>query len=199
MSTSLPVVPSIPQLHLGKMSLPSCSASSYAAACFALSCVTVRMTLTPQFWAKVLGMTSMASPTARKGPCWTPSSFSPALRRPVDTAISVAPPPGKRRVSKTTFRTTCMASVKLRSISFRTSLLPPRRMTVQAFGSLHSSKKAKYSSPILRISNRPQPVPMSDSRISSVRLTMVAPVARATRLLSVFRRRRNAVMSAFAK
>lgn len=45
-------------------------------------------------------------------------------------------------------------------------------------------------------SNRPAAVPMSLSRISSVRLTMVAPQARAIRLLSVLRRRRMAEMPA---
>ncbi len=54
-----------------------------------------------------------------------------------------------------------------------------------------------YSSPNLRISNRPQPVPMSVSCSSSVRDTMVAPHTRAMRLLSVFRTRRMAEMLAF--
>lgn len=36
---------------------------------------------------------------------------------------------------------------------------------------------ATYSSPILRTSKSPQPWPMSDSWISSVRFTMVAPTA----------------------
>mmetsp|Transcript_15616 Transcript_15616/g.28389 ORF Transcript_15616/g.28389 Transcript_15616/m.28389 type:complete len:241 (-) Transcript_15616:680-1402(-) len=134
-----------------------------------------------------------------KGPCCTPSTFCPARRSPVATAISVAPPPGRSFGSKMTFRTTCMASDKFRSISFSTSLLPPRSIMVHALGSLHSSKKAKYSSPILRISKRPQFVPMSLSWISSVRDTIVAPVARATRLLSVFLNRRNAVILALAK
>mmetsp|Transcript_12408 Transcript_12408/g.29541 ORF Transcript_12408/g.29541 Transcript_12408/m.29541 type:complete len:219 (-) Transcript_12408:659-1315(-) len=92
-----------------------------------------------------------------------------------------------------------MASCKLRSISFRTSLLPPRSTIVQAFGSLHSSKKQNQSSPNFRISNRPQSVPISDSWISSVRETMVAPTALATRLLSVFRNRLKAVILAFCK
>jgi len=56
-----------------------------------------------------------------------------------------------------------------------------------------------YSSPILRTSKRPHLVPMSDSWISSGLFTMVAPVALATRLLSVFRRRRKAVMPALSR
>lgn len=50
--------------------------------------------------------------------------------------------------------------------------------------------------PMPLTSNRPAAVPMSLSRISSVRLTMVAPQARAIRLLSVLRRRRMAEMPA---
>ena len=42
-------------------------------------------------------------------------------------------------------------------------------------------------------------MPMSDSRISSGRCTMVAPQARAMRLLSVFRSRRMALMPAFVR
>jgi len=50
-----------------------------------------------------------------------------------------------------------------------------------------STMKVKNSSPILRTSNSPARVPMSDSRISSGRCTIVAPVARAMRLLSAKR------------
>merc|ERR1719478_1448693 len=92
-----------------------------------------------------------------------------------------------------------MASCKLRSISLSTSLEPPRSRMVQAVGSLHSSRKLKYSSPYLRTSNRPQAVPMSSSVISSGRLTMVAPVTRAIRLLSLLRTRRSAVTPALTK
>jgi hypothetical protein len=56
--------------------------------------------------------------------------------------------------------------------------------------------KEKNSSPILTTSNSPAPVPMSDSLISSGRWTMVAPHARAMRLLSVLRRRRIAEIPA---
>lgn len=47
------------------------------------------------------------------------------------------------------------------------------------------------------ISKRPAFVPISSSRISSVRLTIVAPDARAIRLLSDFLTRRMAVIPAF--
>ena len=72
-------------------------------------------------------------------------------------ANSVAPPPGSIRGSNTTLRTTCMASERLRSISFNTSLDPPRNNTVQALASVHFSKKAKYSSPILRTNKTKTP------------------------------------------
>ena len=48
-----------------------------------------------------------------------------------------------------------MASCKLRSTSMSTSFEPPRNSKVQALGSSHSSRNAKYSSPNLRTSNRP--------------------------------------------
>mmetsp|Transcript_10364 Transcript_10364/g.36110 ORF Transcript_10364/g.36110 Transcript_10364/m.36110 type:complete len:240 (+) Transcript_10364:846-1565(+) len=59
--------------------------------------------------------------------------------------------------------------------------------------------KLKYSSPIFCTSKIPAPVPMSLSLISSTRLTIVAPTARAIRLLSVFRNRRIADIPCFAK
>src|SRR5262249_55327031 len=98
-----------------------------------------------------------------------------------------------------TFRATPMASCRFRSISFRTSFDGPRRRIVQAFGSSHSVRNVKYPSPIFSISNSPHLVPMSDSWRSSTRLTMVAPVARAMRLLSVLRTRRMAVTFPFSK
>lgn len=48
-----------------------------------------------------------------------------------------------------------IASARLRSTSFKTSLLAPLNKIVQAFGLLHSVKKVKYSSPIFLISNKP--------------------------------------------
>ena len=61
--------------------------------------------------------------------------------------------------------------------SFRISLLAPLRTMVQALGLLHSTRYVKYSSPIFRTSNKPQPVPTSDSLSSSVRLQITAPTA----------------------
>mmetsp|Transcript_5819 Transcript_5819/g.8562 ORF Transcript_5819/g.8562 Transcript_5819/m.8562 type:complete len:288 (+) Transcript_5819:801-1664(+) len=138
---SSPVIPLIPQLHLFFTNESSLAAA--AAACFARSCVTIRITETPQFCASVRGMTSMASPTAKKGPFCNPSvTLCPASLNPIATAISVAPPPGSSLGSYTTLRTTCIASNKLRSISLSTSLLPPRSITVHALGSSHFSKKS---------------------------------------------------------
>ena len=70
---------------------------------------------------------------------------------------------------------------------------------MHALGVLHCVRKVKYSSPIFSISNSPHCVPTSDSWRSSTRLTIVAPVARAMRLLSVFRTRRRAVMLALTR
>mmetsp|Transcript_17862 Transcript_17862/g.50310 ORF Transcript_17862/g.50310 Transcript_17862/m.50310 type:complete len:251 (+) Transcript_17862:620-1372(+) len=70
---------------------------------------------------------------------------------------------------------------------------------LQALGSLQSTINAKNSSPIFFTSNSPAPVPMSLSLASSVRCTMVAPHARAMRLLSVLRSRRMAEMPARAR
>lgn len=62
----------------------------------------------------------------------------------VAIAISTAPPPGTTRGSNTIFLTMFIASIKLRSISFKTSLEAPRNTMVQAFGSSHCSMKEKY-------------------------------------------------------
>lgn len=55
------------------------------------------------------------------------------------------------------------------------------------------------SSPIFSMLNSPHSVPRSDSRMSSIRLTMVAPTASAIRLLSDFRTRRMAETFARSK
>ena len=80
------------------------------------------------------------------------------------------------------------------STSLSMSLLGPLSTTVHALGSLHWTRYVKYSSPILRTSNKPHPVPTSSSLNSSALWAMVAPHALAIRLLSVLRTRRMAVM-----
>lgn len=70
---------------------------------------------------------------------------------------------------------------------------------MQALGSLHFVRKVKYSSPILEISKSPQCVPMSEAVAVKTEFTIVAPVARETRLLSVLRTRRIAVMLALTR
>lgn len=96
-----------------------------------------------------------------------------------------------------TFLATPMASCKFRSISFNTSFEGPLKRIVHARGSLHFVRKVKYSSPILEISKRPQLVPRSEGWMFRTSVMIVAPVARATRLLSVLRTRRIAVMLFF--
>mmetsp|Transcript_38019 Transcript_38019/g.96161 ORF Transcript_38019/g.96161 Transcript_38019/m.96161 type:complete len:264 (-) Transcript_38019:681-1472(-) len=157
------------------------------------------MTLAPQFCASVRGMTSTAVPTARYAHASVPSTPAALLARPWLMASSHAPPPGTRRGSTQMLRATPMASTRLRSTSLRMSLDAPRSTMEHALGALQSTTKEKNSSPILTTSNRPAPVPMSLSRISSVLCTMVAPHARAMRLLSVLRRRRMAEMPALVR
>ena len=67
------------------------------------------------------------------------------------------------------------------------------------FGSAQSTIHEKYSSPIFDTSKSPAPVPMSFSLASAVRWTIVAPVARAIRLLSVLRMRRITEMFALPR
>ncbi|PKI56560.1 hypothetical protein CRG98_023086 [Punica granatum] len=93
-----------------------------------------------------------------------------------ETVNSVAPPPG----------TSFGFLIMFLSTSLSRSLLAPLKSTVQAFGSLHSTIKAKNSSPIFLTSKSPAPVPTSDSCNSSGLFTIVAPQAFAILLLSVF-------------
>ncbi|KFM23668.1 hypothetical protein F751_3884 [Auxenochlorella protothecoides] len=79
----------------------------------------------------------------------------------------------------------------------RTRLQPSTELRHQHTS--QSTMNVQNSSPILRTSNRPAPVPMSRSVASSGRDTMVAPAARAMRLLSVLRRRRMAEMPALVR
>lgn len=144
-------------------------------------------------------MTSIASATARNGQPSTPVINRAFVCRATLIAISVAPPPGARRGLNTTLRATAIASARLRSTSFSMSFDGPRRRIVHAFGDVHSVRNVKYSSPIFSMWNSPHWVPTSDSRRSSTRLTMVAPTARAIRLLSDLRTRRRAVMLAFRR
>lgn len=136
---------------------------------------------------------------ARYGAPATPGRLFAFSFSATEMAISVAPPPGARIGLKTTFRATDMASAKFRSISLRMSFEGPRRRMVHALGDLHWSRKVKYSSPSFSMWKRPHWSPTSDSRRSSTRLTIVAPTARAIRLLSDFRTRRKAVMLAFSR
>mmetsp|Transcript_6791 Transcript_6791/g.28099 ORF Transcript_6791/g.28099 Transcript_6791/m.28099 type:complete len:227 (+) Transcript_6791:3909-4589(+) len=191
MSTMVPLSPSMPKVQ----ALPPVLSAVHSA-CLALSFVRVRITLAPQFCARVLGITSRAWPIALNGHCSTPSILSASSEMARLTAISTAPPPGSSLGSCTTFLATPIASWRLRSTSLRTSLEAPRRMMEHALGSLQSTKKEKYSSPSFSTLKRPAPVPMSSSLSSSTRCTMEAPVARAMRLLSVFLTLRSAVMPA---
>mmetsp|Transcript_29671 Transcript_29671/g.87811 ORF Transcript_29671/g.87811 Transcript_29671/m.87811 type:complete len:330 (+) Transcript_29671:4066-5055(+) len=165
----------------------------------ARSFVSVRITLMPQFCASVRGITSIAWPAALYGHASTPAIAVALSARLRETAISHAPPPGTSRGSITMLRATPIASTRLRSTSLRMSRDAPRSITVHALGCAQSTTNEKNSSPILTTSKRPAPVPMSASRISSVRCTIVAPAARAMRLLSVLRSRRMADTPALVK
>lgn len=154
-STNWPVSPSIPHVKW-----------SGCWWCFARKVVNCFTTFPPQFWINVRGIISKARLTALYGYFSTllknssllwPSLLllaSNALQRTwmisihhrrefyLDKAISTAPPPGVKRGSSMTFRVTCIASLKFRSNSFKTSLFAPRRMMVQALGFRHRSKNA---------------------------------------------------------
>mmetsp|Transcript_47647 Transcript_47647/g.69864 ORF Transcript_47647/g.69864 Transcript_47647/m.69864 type:complete len:318 (-) Transcript_47647:49-1002(-) len=190
MSASSPVSPLMPQLLYSP---------SLEAACKARSSVIRLTTSAPQFCANVRGMTSSASATTEKGHFWIPWIEAASLRSATASAISTAPPPGSSLGSRATLRDTSMQSCKLRSTSLRRSFEGPRRRIVQAFGDLQSTKNEKYSSPIFSTWNTPQSWPTCSSLSSDVRCTMVAPVTRARRLLSVLRRRRSAVTPALTK
>mmetsp|Transcript_21870 Transcript_21870/g.55479 ORF Transcript_21870/g.55479 Transcript_21870/m.55479 type:complete len:323 (-) Transcript_21870:663-1631(-) len=192
MSEMTPLFPSIPH-----ETTPPVSAR--ALACLARSSVTMRTTSQPQFCASVRGMTSKAMPAALYGHCSAPDTLFDFSASATEMAISHAPPPGTSMGDWKMLRATDMASIKLRSTSLSTSFEAPRSRIVQALGASQSMKKVKNSSPILATSNRPQPVPTSDSLSSSVRLTMVAPHARAMRLLSVLRMRRSTVTPALTR
>ena len=198
MSTILPVSPLMPHecSPLACLAYEITSQNRHAFGSSAVrrtrSSVRTRIAFPPLFCTSVLGMTSIASATARKGQPSTPVTVRAFACNPTLIAISVAPPPGARVGSKKTLRATDIASARLRSISLMTSLDGPRRRMVHAWGSLHSVRKEKYSSPIFSMWKRPHLVPTSDSRRSSTRLTIVAPTARAMRLLSVLRTRRSA-------
>ena len=74
----------------------------------------------------------------------------------------------------------------------------PMPLRVREYESTRKNGGA-HSSPIFSMLKRPHFVPMSDSLRSSKRLTMVAPTARAIRLLSDLRTRRIAEMFALNK
>ena len=102
------------------------------------------MAFPPAFCTSVRGMTSSASATARNGPASTPVTARARACRPTEMAISTAPPPGTSVGLNTTLRATDIASARLRSISFSTSLDGPRSNMVHAFGVVHSVRKVKY-------------------------------------------------------
>mmetsp|Transcript_95723 Transcript_95723/g.249366 ORF Transcript_95723/g.249366 Transcript_95723/m.249366 type:complete len:418 (-) Transcript_95723:500-1753(-) len=178
-------------------SMPQCAPP--ATAWRARRSVITRTTSAPQLWARLRGITSSASATARYA-YWRVPSISLAFSfMRAASSISTAPPPGSSLGSRMMFLATLKASCRFRSISFSTSREAPRKITEQALGSLHSVMKVKYSSPICLILKRPAPVPMECSVNSSVRLQMEAPVTRAMRLLSVLRTRLMTEMFAFSK
>merc|ERR1712013_542037 len=90
---------------------------------------------------RVLGMISRAFATALYGHWMTPATLFDFSSNANDRAISAAPPPGTRTGSIRTLRATCMASCKLRSTSFKMSLLAPRRRMQFFFDVLRSHLK----------------------------------------------------------
>jgi len=174
MSSILPVFPLIPQK------------SPLGWACLALNSVKTLTTSAPQFYAKVLGITSKEYASALNGNYYKPSTVLAFSFNLLESSISTAPPPGNNLGSYKMFLHTAKASCKFLSISFKTSLLAPLNKIVQAFGFWHSTINMKYSSPILLISKSPHSVPISLSCNSSGLLTIVAPDTLAILWLSVF-------------
>jgi hypothetical protein len=83
------------------------------------------------------------------------------------------------------FKSSPATTATTRSTTVRTTTSPTSykqaRLTHSQQHHTHSQVKAwTYSSPILRTSNKPQPVPMSLSWISSGRFTIVAPATEGT-------------------
>mmetsp|Transcript_7409 Transcript_7409/g.12508 ORF Transcript_7409/g.12508 Transcript_7409/m.12508 type:complete len:217 (+) Transcript_7409:319-969(+) len=187
MSASTPFSPSMPHVGLAPP------------ACLARSCVWTRMMSAPQFSSRVRLITSRLVPAALYAPAITGSCSLDCSISFCASVISMAPPPGTSRGSMMIVRTQFIASPRLRSISLSTSFDAPRSTIEHALGASQSTIHVKYVSPIFCTSKRPQPLPMSFSWISEVRCTIVAPVARATRLLSVLRTRRNTEMFAFCR
>jgi len=100
MSSILPVFPFIPHI----MPEPS------EGACLARNSVKTRTTSAPQFWARVLGITSKAPANALYGHYIAPSIFEAFSKRRQESSISRAPPPGARFGFTTTLRATPRAS-----------------------------------------------------------------------------------------
>eukprot|EP01085_Mycamoeba_gemmipara_P005399 Mycagemm_TRINITY_DN9093_c0_g1::TRINITY_DN9093_c0_g1_i1::g.5399::m.5399 type:complete len:119 gc:universal TRINITY_DN9093_c0_g1_i1:601-245(-) len=94
--------------------------------------------LPPQFCVSVRGITSRARAICSYGKASLPGMVLAFSARATLAETSTAPPPVTRRESKYTLRVTARASCRLRSTSFSTSLLAPRRTMVQALGSLQS-------------------------------------------------------------
>jgi len=111
--------------------------------CFDLNSVIILTTFAPQFYANVLGMTSIAKAKAFIGNYSMPSTVFAFSLNLQASSISIAPPPGTSLGFAIMFLATAKQSCKFLSISFKTSLEAPLNRIVQAFGFLHSTKNVK--------------------------------------------------------
>ena len=152
----------------------------------------------PPFSASVRGITSSASAKAVTASCSLPLSVAAYSFNLSASSTSGEPPPATSLPSSMTTPTTLVASSKAVSTLFTTCSVLPLRITDTAFGFLHLVTNVVSSPPILRSSTRPAN-PRSDSDISLILLTIVAPVARAIFSKSLFRNLRIPNIPSFAR
>mmetsp|Transcript_24196 Transcript_24196/g.29344 ORF Transcript_24196/g.29344 Transcript_24196/m.29344 type:complete len:310 (+) Transcript_24196:675-1604(+) len=86
----------------------------------------------PLFSASAMGIASRASAKARKAYCSTPGTSSAAFSTASAQAISADPPPYTTLLSRMRLRATQIESCRLRLISSRIILFPPRQKMVTA-------------------------------------------------------------------
>mmetsp|Transcript_51986 Transcript_51986/g.149860 ORF Transcript_51986/g.149860 Transcript_51986/m.149860 type:complete len:224 (+) Transcript_51986:337-1008(+) len=138
------------------------------------------MALRPLFSARAMGMTSRAAAQARMLYWSMVCSLSLASTTAKLAAISLAPPPGTTRGSRTRFRTQQLASWRQRLASSTTIWLPPRTRMVTALEFAQSSITSIWSLVVPNVISLTVPAFPSLSSVNSSNLgTILPPVAMA--------------------
>mmetsp|Transcript_54275 Transcript_54275/g.117397 ORF Transcript_54275/g.117397 Transcript_54275/m.117397 type:complete len:214 (-) Transcript_54275:930-1571(-) len=146
--------------------------------CLAFMAAISPMELSPLFSARAMGMTLSALAKARMEYCSSESVLSEACWIAMEAAISLAPPPGTTRGSRSKFLTQQFASCRHRLASSTTIWLPPRTSTVTAFELAQSSITSIVSLVVPKVISRTHPAFPSFSAVSSSkRGTILPPVA----------------------